>query len=115
MLKSGKIPQVQEKINCESEKREGTSGEGRPLNWGDRVGKCLGGRKKGEGGMGLDQRPGNQCRGGFSPWLLRGKTEDRGDARETQAEGTRDGRVGKGGKRSKRLAATGVKPADGGQ
>lgn len=81
------------------------------------MGKCLGGRKKGEGGMGLDQRPGNQSRGGFSPWLLRGKTEDRGDARETQAEGTRDRRVGKGGKRSKRLAATGVhlKPADGGQ
>lgn len=78
------------------------------------MGKCLGGRKKGEGGMGLDQRPGNQSRGGFSPWLLRGKTEDRGDARETQAEGTRDGRVGKGGKRSKRLAATGVhlKPTD---
>lgn len=70
------------------------------------------GRKKGEENVGLDQRPGNQSGGGFSPWLLRGKTEDRGDARETQP------RTGKGDegwegrerrKRSEKLAATGVR------
>lgn len=60
---------------------------------------CQQGTKKGlRGAMGLDQRPGKQSGGWLQSMVTeRGKTEDRGDTRETQPRTGRGDRGWEGG------------------
>lgn len=86
-----KLHESERKLTAKARDQRGHLERVGPLNWEDRVGKWgggrKGGRKKGEGKHGVDQRPGNQSGGGFSPWLLRGETEERRNPAQDRQRG----------------------------